>query len=93
MSLITEDKILKYFDITKKALKKAEDSKERINILNARNAIIRMVKNYLSDAEHFYEKKDYVNAFAAINYAHGWLDCGASLGVFDVHDSTLFAVD
>ena len=52
-----------------------------------------MVKNYLSDAEHFYEKKDYVNAFAAINYAHGWLDCGASLGVFDVHDSTLFAVD
>jgi hypothetical protein len=35
-----------------------------------------------------------VNAFAALNYAHGWLDAGARLGLFDVdHDSTLFTVD
>ena len=93
MSLITEEKILKYFDITKKALKKARDSKERINISNSRNKIIEMVENYLIDAEHFYKKKDFVNAFAALNYAHGWLDCGASLGIFDVHDSKLFTVD
>jgi len=93
MSLITEEKILKYFDVTKKALKKAKDSKTKINISDARNVILKMVENYLSDAEHFYEKKDYVNAFAALNYSHGWLDCGASLGVFDVHDSKLFTVD
>ena len=93
MSLITEEKILKYFDITKKALKKAKDSKEKININNAKNQIIEMVENYLKDAEHFYNKKDFVNAFAALNYSHGWLDCGASLGIFDVHDSSLFTVD
>ena len=93
MSLITEEKLLKYFDTTKKALKKAKDSKERIKVDNARNQIIEMVENYLSDAEHFYNKKDFVNAFAALNYSHGWLDCGASLGIFDVHDSNLFTVD
>ena len=93
MSLITEEKLLKYFETTKKALKTVKDSKEKINIKNARSQIIEMVQNYLSDAEHFYNKKDYVNAFAALNYAHGWLDCGASLGIFDVHDSSLFTVD
>ena len=36
--------------------------------------IIEMVENYLSDAKHFEEKQDFVNSFAAINYAHGWLD-------------------
>ena len=93
MSLITEEKLLKYFETTKKALKTVKDSKEKINIKTARTQIIEMVQNYLSDAEHFYNKKDYVNAFAALNYAHGWLDCGASLGIFDVHDSSLFTVD
>ena len=53
-----------------------------------------MVENYLSDAKYFEKKQDYVNAFAAINYAHGWLDAGARLGLFDVdHDNVLFTVD
>ncbi len=53
-----------------------------------------MAKRYFSDAQHFREKGDYVNAFAAVNYAHGWLDAGARLGLFDVgHDSELFTVD
>lgn len=93
MSLVTEEKILKYFDVTKKALKKAKNSKEKIDVSNARSKIIEMVENYLSDAEHFYNKKDFVNAFAALNYAHGWLDAGARLGIFDVHDPGLFAQD
>ncbi len=93
MNLVSEEKILKYFDVTRKALKKAKDSEEKLNIKNARHLIIEMVENYLSDAEHFYKKKDFINSFAALNYAHGWLDCGASLGVFDVHDSSLFTVD
>jgi len=52
-----------------------------------------MIQRYIKDAYHFYEKKDFVNAFAALNYAHGWLDCGARIGIFDVHDSELFTVD
>ena len=39
------------------------------------------------------KKGNIVNAFAALNYAHGWLDAGARLGIFDVHDSKLFTVD
>ena len=40
------------------------------------------------------EKGDLVNAFAALNYAHGWLDAGARLGLFDVDgDNVLFTVD
>jgi len=93
ISLISEEKVLKYFDITRRALKKAKDSREKISIKDARKIIMDMVENYLSDAEHFYKKKDFVNAFAALNYVHGWLDCGASLGIFDVHDSNLFTVD
>ena len=93
MNVVSEEKLLRYFDITKKALKKAKEAKEKINIRNARKIVIEMVENYLSDAEHFYKKKDFINAFAALNYAHGWLDCGASLGIFDVHDSSLFTVD
>ena len=34
---------------------------------------------YLKDSKHFQEKGDYVNAFGALNYAHGWLDSGARL--------------
>lgn len=32
------------------------------------------VKNYLTDAIHFFENKDYFTAFGATNYAHGFMD-------------------
>ncbi len=51
-----------------------------------------MTTNYLSDAAHFEEKEDYVNAFGALNYAHGWLDSGVRLGIFDVRDNSLFTI-
>ena len=51
-----------------------------------------MAENYISDA-HFFEKKaDLVNAFAALNYAHGWIDCGVRLGIFNVKDNKLFTL-
>jgi len=46
----------------------------------------------LSDAKYFERKKDFVNAFAAINYAHGWLDSGVRLDIFDVNDDKLFTI-
>ena len=53
-----------------------------------------MVDRYLSDADHFEKNGDRVRAFAAIVYAHGWLDALARCGVIDVgHDSELFTVD
>ena len=51
-----------------------------------------MVENYLSDAQYFEDKGDFVNAFAALNYAHGWLDSGVRLDVFNVKDDKLFTI-
>jgi hypothetical protein len=51
-----------------------------------------MAENYIADAKHFKKKEDYVNCFAALNYAHGWIDSGVRLDVFDVKDNTLFTV-
>jgi hypothetical protein len=88
---ITTEKIEKYEKLTEKALKIAKKSvikgKE-----NYAKEIINMVENYLSDAKHFKSKKDFVNSFAALNYAHGWLDAGVRLDVFDVDDDKLFTV-
>ena len=88
---ITKEKVEKYFNLTSTALEKAKNSiisgKE-----NYAKEIIDMVSNYLSDAEHFEKKEDLVNAFAALNYAHGWLDSGVRLDVFNVKDDKLFTV-
>jgi hypothetical protein len=52
-----------------------------------------MAKAYFEDAKHFRETGDFVNAFACVNYAHGWLDAGARLGLFDVGgDDRLFTL-
>ena len=40
----------------------------------------------------FQSNEDFVNAFAALNYAHGWLDSGVRLDVFKVEDDSLFTV-
>lgn len=88
---ITKEKLEKYFSLTKKALgiarKKIFKGKE-----NQAKEIITMAENYLSDAKYFESKKDFVNAFAAINYAHGWIDSGVRLGIFNVKDDKLFTI-
>ena len=91
MNTITDEKLAKYFDVTSRALKKVKiipaHKKQAEDALD-------MAKRYYEDAKHFKAKGDIVTAFAALNYAHGWLDAGARLGLFDVgHDSELFTVD
>ena len=85
------EKLDRYFDLTSRGLNEVKD-----NVVVGREAdakeIVEMVSNYLSDARHFEEKGEWVLAFAALNYAHGWLDCGVRLGVFDVTDRDLFTV-
>ena len=88
---ITPEKLKKYFEVTEKALTKVKE-----NIISGKEdhakEIIDMVENYLSDAKHFKSKEDAVNAFAALNYAHGWLDSGVRLDVFNVKDDKLFTI-
>ncbi len=91
LNIITEEKLNKYFDITSRALKKV-----KIVTAHKKQAedALDMARRYYEDAKHFRDKGDIVTAFAALNYAHGWLDAGARLGLFDVgHDSELFTVD
>jgi len=88
---ITKQKIKKYSDLTSTALKQIKK-----NIIkgkeNSAKEIIDMVSNYLSDAKYFEQKEDFVNTFAALNYAHGWIDSGVRLGIFNVKDKKLFTV-
>ena len=91
---INEDKLKIYFDIAERALDKAKKSSESIKLEflgRARESFLDTVERYISDAKHFAEKGDNVRAFAALNYAHGWLDAGVKLGIFHVNDSQLFA--
>ena len=93
MNQVTDEKLAKYFAVTKEALEKAISSGNRTSLEKEREDFLDMIKRYVSDAEHFAEKGDKINAFAALNYAHGWLDAGARIGIFDVHDSKLFTVE
>jgi len=94
-SVITEEKLDKYFDVTGRALKKLKlvsPAKTHFDTI-AKDYLV-MAQTYFDDAGHFRENGDYINAFAALNYAHGWLDAGARIGLWDVdHDSVLFTVD
>jgi hypothetical protein len=93
MKNITEEKLNKYISVTRKAIDQAEKSGNRTGLSKEREDCLDMIKRYFSDALHFKKKGDYVAAFAALNYAHGWLDACARIGIFDVHDSKLFAAD
>ncbi|MBI5388964.1 DUF357 domain-containing protein [Candidatus Woesearchaeota archaeon] len=91
---ITHEKLDKYFDVTGRALKKVKVVSAPKLPLGAGADFLDMASRYYQDAEFFRKKGDWVNAFACLNYAHGWLDAGARIGLFDVgKDSTLFTVD
>ena len=89
---ITPERLEKYFDYTKRGLEKARDALDDSRLKDAKD-FLDMAQRYYDDAGHFREKGDIVTAFAALNYAHGWLDAGARIGLFKVNDSELFTVD
>lgn len=91
INLICGRRLAKYFETTEKALGMVKKAIIKGREKEARE-IISMVENYLSDAHSFEKQGHWVNAFAAINYAHGWLDCGVRLDVFNVKDNKLFTV-
>ncbi len=95
MREVTDEKLAKYFDVTSRAIAKVKIADEqKIDWKEKAEDFLDMAKRYFSDAAHFRDKGDLVTAFAALKYAHGWLDAGARLGLFDVDvDSELFTVD
>lgn len=95
MQEVTLQTLNKYFSVTKEAIEKVKiASPEKTHLNKIASDFLEMAKNYFKDAEHFKKKGDFVLAFGALNYAHGWLDAGARIGLFDVnHDNRLFTVD
>lgn len=92
-NIITKEKLEKYFGITKEAIDMVKDKGFDETRIKEAEDFFDMATRYFFDANHFYDKDDYINAFAAINYAHGWLDAGARIKLFKVNDSRLFTVD
>ncbi len=94
MDKISKEKLEKYFKVTGGALSKVKfKTPENVDFAKVAEDFLDMAQRYYDDAKHFRDKGDIVTAFAALNYAHGFLDAGARLGVFDVKDSRLFTVD
>ena len=91
---ISEEKIESYLQTTARALNVLEISPpERSFVRKMAEDFLNMARSYYQDALHFRSKGDLVNAFASVNYAHGWLDCGARIGLFDVgQDDQLFTL-
>ena len=92
MNIVTPEKLEKYFSITREALDKAKVALDPERLKDAED-FLDMATRYFADAKHFEEKGDLVTAFAALNYAHGWLDAGARIQLFKVSDNRLFTVD
>lgn len=92
---ITEEKLTKYFKVTGDALNKLKlVSPSKTHLDTIAKDYLNMAQSYFLDAKHFKSQGDWINAFAALNYAHGWLDAGARIGLWDVqHDNILFTVD
>nr|WP_088859140.1 DUF357 domain-containing protein [Thermococcus chitonophagus] len=91
-NIITKEKLEKYFRITKEALEKLEIVvDERSHLYIVAKDFLTMAKSYFQDAEYYFKRGDYVTAFAALNYAHGFIDAGVRLGVFKGDDNRLFA--
>lgn len=84
-----KEKLDKYIKLTEKALK---EIKIKGNEKKA-NEILELSKCYYKDSLFFKDKNDLVNAFAAINYSHAFLDIGARLGLFTIKDKKLLMVE
>ncbi|MEA3166688.1 MAG: uncharacterized protein QOJ26_1560 [Thermoplasmata archaeon] len=93
-STITAEKITKYLETTRKAFAKVTVvAPPRSFAAKMAENFLDMAKRYYEDAKHSHAQGDDVQAFAQVNYAHGWLDAGARLGIFDVgQDDVLFTL-
>ena len=92
--VLEREKVERYIGLTSEALSKARIAAPE-HSFNRKLAddFMKMARAYFEDAKDFARKGDLVNAFACVNYAHGWLDCGARIGLFEVGgDDRLFTL-
>ena len=91
---ISREHLSGYLEKTSQALAKVKQSPPpRSHLKTVAEDFLGMAKAYFEDAKHFFGEEDFDNSFACVNYAHGWLDAGARLGLFDVgEDDELFTL-
>lgn len=84
----------KDLEITERALAKATIAPpRRSHLRKVAEDFLTMARAYYEDAKHFRDRGELEKALANINYAHGWLDAGARIGLFDVgEDDRLFTL-
>ena len=92
--MVTEERVEEYISTTEKALDKMEIAPpERSHLRSIAEDFLEMIESYHKDARHFYEEGELDTAFACINYAHGWIDAGARIGLFNTKgDDQLFTL-
>ena len=80
--------------LTERALEKAAIAPpKRSHLRKVAEDFLVMARAYFQDAKHFRDAGELDKALANVNYAHGWLDAGARLGLFDVgEDDQLFTL-
>lgn len=94
MKEVTEEKITQYLSITEKALDILKVlPPEGSQLRKAADDLLMMATSYFEDATYYKEKGDYVTAFACVNYAHGYIDAGVRLGLFQGDNSSIFAFE
>lgn len=93
-STLTPERVEKYLSLTSSALSKLKvAAPDRSFSRRLAEDFLSMARSYFEDAKEFARNGELVNAFACVNYAHGWLDCGARIGLFDVGaDDKLFTL-
>lgn len=86
--------VLDYLERTGEALDKLHvAAPPRSHLEEVASDFLEMATAYHSDGVHFFKEGDLVSAFACVSYAHGWLDAGARLGLWDVdEDDRLFTL-
>ena len=91
---ISKERLTKYLKKTEDALAKIKiTAPEKSHSKKIAEDFLTMARSYHSDAVHFFDNGQYVDSFACVNYAHGWLDAGARFGLFDVgEDDLLFTL-
>ncbi len=84
----------KDIELTERALGKVKIAPpKRSHMRKIAEDFLTMARSYYEDAKHFRDRGELDKALANINYAHGWLDAGARVGLFDVdEDDQLFTL-
>ena len=84
MNTLTKKRLEREFEVTKKALDniKIKVNKDHEHYKSALK-FLDTATRYYQDANYFKKKNDSASAFGALNYAHGWLDAGIDIGLFE----------